>query len=495
MKLVAVMWDAYIPLLKRAADEAGIELYAYANRITEEKRELLEEILAKSADADVILFNRTTHSFWEELCVSFQEIREKKPVICVGNDTSYWGLTSTDKEIAIEAYKYLTKNSYENFRRLIFLLDHHFGDKKFEVLPPLEVPFQGIVHPKAGDIIFDSLSDYLEWYEGYIADSGKDDGGIGDRGVKDGGKYVGVIISRAAWLSQNREIEETVIRDLEDSGLRTIPVFTNSVHDDSQKSLNIAEVIQKYFFLNNVSKVSAIVKMTTFMIGKDSSVSDKDQLNTGVSLLKSMNIPVFQPIISYYATIEDWKNSPGLTSDLAWSVAMPEFEGLIEPIMLGASRENRNNEYDRTVIPGHSKKIADRVINWIKLSEKSNAEKKVVFILNNNPCASVEANIGSAAHLDAARSVVNILASMKNAGYNVEVPASAKELMDLFLEKKAISEFRWTTKLEIVRCGGALYQMSTEEYMKFFSSLKEPVQKRVKDIWGEPPGEGMVLDG
>ncbi|MBR6447687.1 MAG: hypothetical protein IKS74_04350, partial [Methanomicrobium sp.] len=119
MKLVAVMWDAYMPMLKRASKEAGVELSAYANRIVEENRELLDEILSKSADADVILFNRTTHSFWEELCASFKEIREKKPVICVGNDASYWGLTSTDKEIAIEAYKYLTKNSYENFRRLI----------------------------------------------------------------------------------------------------------------------------------------------------------------------------------------------------------------------------------------------------------------------------------------------------------------------------------------------------------------------------------------
>ena len=501
MKLVAVMWDAYMPMLKRASKEAGVELSAYANRIVEENRELLDEILSKSADADVILFNRTTHSFWEELCASFKEIREKKPVICVGNDASYWGLTSTDKEIAIEAYKYLTKNSYENFRRLIIFLYFYFGDKKSEILPPVDIPFQGIVHPHAENVIFDSLPEYLDWYEEYLADcrmktAGKDaDKDTGKDSGMDTGKYVGVIISRAAWLSQNCEIESTLIRDLEDLGLRTIPVFTNSVHDDSQKSLNIAEVIRKYFFLDGAAKISATVKLTTFMIGKDSSVSDSEQLNTGVSLLKSMNIPVFQPIISYYATLEEWKELPGLTTDLAWSVAMPEFEGIIEPIMLGASRENRNNDYERSVIPGHSKKIAARVFNWIRLSQKKNAEKKIVFILNNNPCASVEANIGSAAHLDAAKSVVNILASLKDAGYNVGVPASAKELMDLFLEKKAISEFRWTTKSEIVRCGGALYQMSTEEYMKYFSALSESVQKRMIEIWGEPPGEGMVLDG
>ncbi|MBO4521908.1 MAG: cobaltochelatase subunit CobN, partial [Methanomicrobium sp.] len=239
MKLVAVMWDAYMPMLKRASKEAGVELSAYANRIVEENRELLDEILSKSADADVILFNRTTHSFWEELCASFKEIREKKPVICVGNDASYWGLTSTDKEIAIEAYKYLTKNSYENFRRLIIFLDFYFGDKKSEILPPVDIPFQGIVHPHAENVIFDSLPEYLDWYEEYLADcrmktAGKDGG-------TDTGKYVGVIMSRAAWLSQNCEIESTLIRDLEDLGLRTIPVFTNSVHDDSQKSLNIAE--------------------------------------------------------------------------------------------------------------------------------------------------------------------------------------------------------------------------------------------------------------
>jgi len=513
MKLVAVMWDAYIPLLKRAADEVGVEVSAYANRIIEENRELIEEILNKSADADVILFNRTTHSFWEELCASFKDIRDKKPVICVGYDASYWGLTSTDKQIAIDTYRYLTSNSYENFRRLLIYLDGHFGDKKYEILPPIEIAFQGIAHPQAGNTIFESLPEFLNWYEGYFAErravgadngssSNSDNSVSSDNSDSSGSqtagkseKYVGVIMSRAAWLSQNCEIETTIIKDLEDLGLKTIPVFTNSVHDDNQGSLNIAEVIRKYYFLDDAPKISAVVKLTTFLIGKDDRTSNTEQLNTGVSLLKSLNIPVFQPIISYYTNIEDWKESNGLTTDVSWAIAMPEFEGLIEPIMLGAARENRNNDYERTVIPSHSKKIADRVLNWIKLTEKKNGDKKVVFILNNNPCASVEANIGSAAHLDAARSVVNILACMKNAGYNVEVPASAKELMDLFLEKKAISEFRWTTKSEIVRCGGALYRMSTEEYMKFFSSLKEPVQKRVKEIWGEPPGEGMVLDG
>ncbi|MBP5083144.1 MAG: cobaltochelatase subunit CobN, partial [Methanomicrobium sp.] len=368
MKLVAVMWDAYIPLLKRAADEVGVEVSAYANRIIEENRELIEEILNKSADADVILFNRTTHSFWEELCASFKDIRDKKPVICVGYDASYWGLTSTDKQIAIDTYRYLTSNSYENFRRLLIYLDGHFGDKKYEILPPIEIAFQGIAHPQAGNTIFESLPEYLNWYEGYFAERnavGADDGSSGSpaagKSDRKSEKYVGVIMSRAAWLSQNCEIEATIIKDLEDLGLKTIPVFTKSVPDDNQGSLNIAEVIRKYYFQNDAPKISAVVKLTTFLIGKDDRISDKEQLNTGVSLLKSMNIPVFQPIISYYTNIEDWKESNGLTNDVSWAIAMPEFEGLIEPIMLGAARENRNNDYERTVIPSHSKKIADRV--------------------------------------------------------------------------------------------------------------------------------------
>ena len=70
------------------------------------------------------------------------------------------------------------------------------------------------------------------------------------------------------------------------------------------------------------------------------------------------------------------------------------------------------------------------------------------------------------------------------------------------MERKAISDFRWTTVEEIVRKGGALKLISKEEYCGWFDTLSEEVQKRMIDAWGNPPGEeingvpaAMVCEG
>ncbi|MDD3041764.1 MAG: cobaltochelatase subunit CobN, partial [Methanosarcinaceae archaeon] len=69
------------------------------------------------------------------------------------------------------------------------------------------------------------------------------------------------------------------------------------------------------------------------------------------------------------------------------------------------------------------------------------------------------------------------------------LPASGKELIDLILERKAFSEFRWTSVEEIVRRGGALAFVGKEEYDKFFRGLDPELQEKMIKAWGRPPGE------
>ena len=102
-------------------------------------------------------------------------------------------------------------------------------------------------------------------------------------------------------------------------------------------------------------------------------------------------------------------------------------------------------------------KVARRVNRWINLRSMPPSQRKVAFILHNNPCASAEATVGSGAHLDTLESVARILGSMKEAGYLIEdLPANGKELITTIMDRKAISEFRWTPVEEIVNKGGAL---------------------------------------
>lgn len=167
---------------------------------------------------------------------------------------------------------------------------------------------------------------------------------------------------------------------------------------------------------------------------------------------------------------------------------MPEFEGVIEPVMAGASDRGADN-FERRAIPDRCERLAGRISKWIRLRRKPVKERRVAFILHNNPCASAEASVGGAANLDSLESVARILRRMKERGYAVEAPGSGKELIETIMAKKALSEFRWTSVGDIVKSGGALALVSQADYTRWFDRLEESVRVRMIAAWGRPPGE------
>jgi cobaltochelatase CobN len=78
---------------------------------------------------------------------------------------------------------------------------------------------------------------------------------------------------------------------------------------------------------------------------------------------------------------------------------------------------------------------------------------------------------------------------MKKAGYDVETPSDGKELITTIMDRKAISEFRWTTVDEIISKGGCIKRVPVEDYNKWFSRRTEKFKKRISGVWGNPPGE------
>ncbi|MFA7695774.1 MAG: cobaltochelatase subunit CobN, partial [Methanoregula sp.] len=338
----------------------------------------------------------------------------------------------------------------------------------------------GLYHPDAPEV-FLTAGDYRAWYAPRARD----------------GPWVAVLFSRVAWASSNCSIEDALIRALEEAGLNVIPVFTYSIRDDTLGAKGMARVVVEYLAPQGRPEVDAIIKLVPFLLGTSSEEGHygKTAAARGTGLLSRLKIPVFSPVISAYKSLEQWRESDGLTLDVGWAVAMPEFEGVIEPVYIGAGSSSADGEKPREPLPDRCRKVAARVKKWIALAKKPVGDRKVAFILNNNPCANADANIGAATHLDSLESVARILSSMKDAGYHVETPASGKVLINRILEKKAVSEFRWTTVDDIVAKGGALEQMDAATYGAWFATLPATVQERVNTTWGTPPGVGMVYNG
>jgi len=487
MKLFSIMWSSYIPLLKAGVDKVGhFELSVYSNKQITQRPEILEEVKQELKEADLILLYRTHDPFWGVIEEEVKALGGRLPVIVTGSDPSYWRLSTVNPEVVATVYQYILYNGQENLCEMLkYLLATLFGHE-ITYRPPRENPWEGIFHPEIGGP-FSSVEEFLGNYP------------YKNRPL------VGLLYSRSNWITGNMEVERALIMALEERGLGVIPVFFYSLKDKTLGNLSGEEVVRKFLVKGERPLVEALVKLTSFFLGSKKGEIRESQAEAGARLLLELGIPLISPLISYYKDKEEWFDDPqGLAQQVAWSIAMPEFEGAVEPIIIGATRGvSAPEEEFYEPIEERIVKVADRVAHWVALRRKPNEEKRVALILHNNPCASVEATVGGGAHLDTLESVAEILKRMKKEGYRVEdPPANGKELIDEIMRKKAISEFRWTTVDEILEKGGALALIDVDDYLKWFEELPERTRARMIEAWGEPPGEerdgvppGMVYDG
>lgn len=476
MKLTIVIWDTLYPTTSALSKRTVFDAKVFSERELDGNVSKLNSLRERLQESDVLVLHRTMHQFWDEIVPFVAGLKDKK-VICFGQDPSYWGLSTVEPSIVAKMYDYEQNGDEHNLTNMFRYLENLYVDDSIPFEEPRPIPWQGIVHPDVAERIFASSEEYLEWYP------------LRDRDL------VALIVSRSSWISDQHAIEDELVRELESRGLGVMPMFTNSLHNDDTGSLNISECINLHMVRDGKPIVAAMVKMVTYLIGKMPGMDYETSSKMSEGILSSLNIPVFQPIISFDASIEQWEESDGITSDIPWSITMPEFEGVIEPIMMASTRSDYDDVYNRRTVPGRCARVAERIVRRIALRKKDNSEKRVVLLLNNSPCASVEANIGSATGLDTSASVVNILRGLHDAGYDVRVPDDPESLTNLFKERKAHSEFRWTSKESIRDSGGCVYMMSTSEYQGFFSTLPERVRAQMVRSWGEPPGESMCIDG
>jgi cobaltochelatase CobN len=458
MKVTAVLWGSDMPLLIEACEELGIELNAWPTHDVEEEKKR-KECIKSFERAEIILLHPSNEEHWDEL---IEHLRKDVPTISFGHDTSFWSLSNVPLEVVATVNAYHVYGGLENTKNMLRYIGKEVLGLDYEYEKPKETMWQGIYHPDA-ETAFESIEDYFAWY-------------------KPSHKHtIGILFFRTYWANRDLEIVNALIRELE-TEFDVIPAFCYGMGDKELGAQSSSEVIEAFF----MNRIDALINLqSVFHAGGESG---------SVNALKELDVPVFHPLMPYHTTEEEWREgNQGLSSlEVGWSVAMPELEGVIEPIIGGALRRERDNEFERhTQIEERVKKIVNRVKRWIELKDKPKSERRVAFILHNNPCASVEATVGSGAHLDTLESVARILKKMRDDGYSVTSPEDGKELIEEIMNRKAISEFRWTTVDEIVSKGGALALIRKEEYEKWFDTLAPKVKGRLCEAWGNPPGEPM----
>ncbi|GAB6100965.1 cobaltochelatase subunit CobN [Thermococcus atlanticus] len=388
-------------------------------------------------------------------------------IACAGMES----LTNVPEDTLITAKSYYVLGGDENLRNLARFLANLAGEER-EYEEPKEVPMQGVYHPNLG--VFESLEEYLEAY--------------------DRRPLIGVLFWRSAWLYKEFRPIEELIKALEGEGFGVIPVFTYGKDSTTGLGKEKNEALGEFFMKDGKPVIEALVSLISF--------GTVDLKN-----LEKLNIPVFAPIRSYYKGLREWKEGEGVDyMTQVYGVIIPEIAGAIEPIFIAGTR---NIEGYKAGEPykEHMIYLAKRVGRWLELRKKPKSEVKIAIVLINPPCKGLEASIGVGLGLDVPESIVRLLHRLKEEGYYVgeELPKNGEELIRMILERKAISEFRWTSVEEIVKSGGAVDFVSLEDYLEWFNELPGDLREKIVEDWGRPEDVlagkvskelvGMVYDG
>lgn len=472
IKLTVISWDSYARMFRRAANEiSDISLELFSTKQLEKSTEEMQKALQSLRNSDIVFLYRSSDTCWDTLVPEIKSLGDKKNVISIGHDPSLWILSTVRPDIVATCFLYITHGGLENYKNMLLYITHEVCNIGEMPQAPAERPWEGIYHPQGN--VFKEKDEYFAWYK--TTGSYKE--------------YVGILFSRHYWLTDNTEMVDALVADFEQMGIGVMPVFTYSVKDKNLGSLRGKEVIEKYFTKNGTTHINALVKLTS-LYGKDVTDSNTSDSSKAANVFKKLGIPVFQPVLSTYKTQSEWEeDNNSLGAMTGWYITLPEFEGVIEPLILAVAGDEGDGTRKIIPVADRSKRITGRVAKWIQLQQKPVKDRKIAFILHNNPCASVEASVGGASNLDSLESVARIMAQMKMAGYNSEGPSSGKEMIKEIMDRKAVSEFRWTSVNEIVKKGGCLKLLTESEYRKWFDSFPDSLKNRVNQVWGNPPGE------
>ena len=253
---------------------------------------------------------------------------------------------------------------------------------------------------------------------------------------------VGILLMRSYLLANNTAHYDGVIRAIEAQGLKAVPVFACG--------LDARPAIDKFFKKNGTPCVDAVLSLTGFSLVGGPAYNDARAAET---TLAGLDVPYIAAHALEFQTLERWSASErGLMPiEATMMVAIPELDGATSPHIFGGRAEGSGStctgceracRFDTAAsarnmhpCPERAATLAARIARLVSLRRSARSQRRLAIVLFNFPPNA--GAIGTAAFLSVFESLQNTLASLKRAGYSVDVPESVDALRDRILHGNA----------------------------------------------------------
>lgn len=191
-----------------------------------------------------------------------------------------------------------------------------------------------------------------------------------------------------------------------------------------------------------------------------------------VNYLTKRDIPLFAPL-NVNRLVDEWEaDKMGMNGGfLSQSVVMPEIDGAIRPYALFGHRLDAEGLQQAYAMPERLATFVETVNNHVALRSKPNSEKRVAIYYYKGPGQ----NALTAAGMEVAPSLYNLLVRMKREGYRIEhLPASAAELERLIQRQGAVfNAYAGGAKADFLKNGNPEL-ISAEQYTAWTAAATVP---------------------
>ncbi len=347
----------------------------------------------------------------------------------------------------MQVYTYWMHPTPENLASMFNYILSEYFDVAVRASKVVEIPTMGFYHPDAPDY-FKDLNHYVKWNR-------KRDKSFAKQ------RNIGLIFFRKHLLQEKEYIDNT-IKAIEGKGLNALPVFVMGVE---------GHVAAREWFMNTDLDMLVNMMGFGFVGGPAGATTPGASASAREEILSGINAPyvVSQPL--FIQDFTSWKKEGVVPLQSAMTYSLPEMDGAVCPVVLGAVKDGRLQ-----TVPDRLDRLAGLAKAYSDLRTTDNSGKKVAFVVYDYPPGM--GRKASAALLDVPKSLHRILKGMQQEGYDVgELPDTPEQLLAL-LDR--------ATDFEIQAHEPDASGIDRETYNEI-TSVRE--RERIEGRWGGFPGD------
>ena len=452
--------------LQQAFQQAGGDFPAKVILLTSEA-EFTNEIKQEVNNSEIVIFpwmgTGLSTKFLSESSSYLLANRKKHLYLMTGNSDDVLQGELVEKEIK-QIRSYYKYSGLKNWTNLWLWLARKFLQLPLANVPkPEAMPWDGIYHPRSSQIYQD-----VNKYKQDFCHAGK--------------PTIGVVFFRTDWLWGDMAFADAIVTEIEKQECNALCFFSNSTPDAESGCGGFKEALSKYICGEGKENVDVFINTIKFSLFSIRACALSD--------LQKMNITVLQAY-ALYQTYQHWyEDFAGMSAlEVAYSVSLPEFDGIIHSCPVSTVERNLRNEQVTQAIDERINMLVRKAKKLALLRMKPNREKKLAIVFHNHP--STNSNIGSCAAIDSIESVRLLLADLQQAGYQVDhIPTDRQAFIDELIAG-ATNDRDYMNEKQI---DNADAKLTAAAYRTYFHSLPTKVQQRLTKDWGEAPGEVFHYD-